>query len=114
MATEHIHEHEDHGSVFKRIILPFIWLILLTGLEFLIALSVKKTADIKAIIDITFIVLTLVKAFFIVSYFMHLKWELKGLRWSIVAPMMFIVYLLVLMVLEGQYMLEALYPNVAK
>ncbi|MBX3102017.1 MAG: cytochrome C oxidase subunit IV family protein [Bacteroidetes bacterium] len=102
-----LEHHETHGTIFQRIILPFIWLLLITAAEFFIALVIKNE-DNKTAVDITFVVMTLVKAFFIVSYFMHLKFEFKGLKWSIVFPLLFIVYLLVLMVLEGTYMYNTL------
>jgi cytochrome c oxidase subunit 4 len=102
-----LEHHETHGTVFQRIILPFIWLLLLTAAEFFIALVIK-TPENKVVVDIVFIVMTIVKAFFIVSYFMHLKFERIGLKWSILFPLLFIVYLLVLMVLEGTHMYNAL------
>ncbi|NMM50164.1 cytochrome C oxidase subunit IV family protein [Marinigracilibium pacificum] len=42
-----------------------------------------------------FIGLTLVKAFYIVSEFMHLKYEVKSLIWAIMLPLLFVIWLLV-------------------
>jgi cytochrome c oxidase subunit 4 len=43
-----------------------------------------------------------VKAFYIVSEFMHLGHEVKGLIYSVILPMIFIVWLIVALVnLEG-------------
>ncbi len=55
-----------------------------------------------------FIVLTIMKAFFIVAEFMHLKHETKGLIWTILVPMALIVWLLVALVTEGSYVGEML------
>lgn len=49
-----------------------------------------------------FVGLTIVKAWYIVSEFMHLGHEVKGLIYSIILPMIFIVWLIVALVnLEG-------------
>jgi len=48
-----------------------------------------------------FVILTLVKAFYIVGEFMHLKHEVKQLGWTIVLPMLFIAWLLVALLVEG-------------
>ena len=48
-----------------------------------------------------FIALTVVKAFYIVSEFMHLKYEVKVLIWSILIPMIFVVWLIIALIYEG-------------
>jgi cytochrome c oxidase subunit IV len=48
-----------------------------------------------------FIGLTFVKAFYIVSEFMHLKHETKVLIWSIILPMIFVVWLVIALLYEG-------------
>lgn len=55
-----------------------------------------------------FIVLTILKAFFIVGEFMHLKHETKGLIWTILVPVSLLVWLLVALVTEGSFMGEVL------
>lgn len=49
----------------------------------------------------TFILMTIVKAAFIVGEFMHLRHEAKVLIWSILIPMVFVVWMLVAFVYEG-------------
>lgn len=56
-----------------------------------------------------FIALTLVKAFYIVSEFMHLKYEAKALIWSILLPTIFVIWLIVALLVEGDYILNSLY-----
>ena len=52
--------------------------------------------------NVIFVGLTIVKAAFIVSEFMHLGHEVKGLMYSVLLPMVFIVWLIVALVeLEG-------------
>lgn len=73
-------------------------LALITAIEYVFAFSMDAGTLRSAI----FIGLTIVKAFYIVSEFMHLGHEVKGLIYSIILPMMFIVWLIVALVnLEG-------------
>ena len=52
----------------------------------------------------TFIILTLVKAYYIVGVFMHLGDETKSLKISIVAPMFILVpYLLFILLVEASF-----------
>jgi len=48
-----------------------------------------------------FVGLTIVKAAYIVGEFMHLRYEVKVLFWSILIPMIFVVWMLVAFVYEG-------------
>jgi len=50
-----------------------------------------------------FIVLGVVKAYFIVGVFMHMKFEKKALMYSIIVPMVFVVFFIALMIIEGDY-----------
>jgi|GEM_PF-484041 len=52
---------------------------------------------------ITFIILGIVKAFYIVFTFMHLKYEIKGLQKIITWPMLLVVYLITLCLIEGSF-----------
>lgn len=68
-----------------------------TALEFLIAFTMHH-GPLKTSI---FIGLTIVKAAYIVGEFMHLRYEVKVLFWSILIPMIFVVWMLVAFVYEG-------------
>jgi cytochrome c oxidase subunit IV len=51
-----------------------------------------------------FIILTLVKAYYIVYAFMHMEGEKSSLRSSVVFPLIFlVVYLLFILLTEGHY-----------
>jgi len=56
-----------------------------------------------------FVILTLVKAFYIVGEFMHLKHEVKQMGWTIVLPMLFITWLLLVLLVEGGSMFKAVF-----
>ncbi|MDZ7848838.1 MAG: cytochrome C oxidase subunit IV family protein [Owenweeksia sp.] len=56
-------------------------------------------------LNIIFIVLTLVKAGYIVAEFMHLKYERTNLIWTILLPMVILIpYLAFILLMEGGYM----------
>jgi cytochrome c oxidase subunit IV len=48
-----------------------------------------------------FVGMTIVKAFYIVAEFMHLKHEVKSLIWAIMLPIIFILWLLLALMYEG-------------
>lgn len=68
-----------------------------TAIEFVIAF----TMDAGPLKTAIFIGLTIVKAGYIVGEFMHLRYEVKVLFWSILIPMIFVVWMLVAFVYEG-------------
>ena len=59
--------------------------------------------------NVIFIILTLFKAFYIVSEFMHLKHETKSLIWSILVPTALLAWLVIALVTEGSYIGEAVF-----
>lgn len=79
-----------------------IWMVALvlavvTGIEFLFAFTMAPGTLRTSI----FVGLTIVKAFYIVGEFMHLKHEAKVLIWSILIPMLFVVWLIIALLIEG-------------
>lgn len=75
-----------------------LYMLVITGIEYVFAF----TMDAGMLRTVIFVTLTLLKAFYIVSEFMHLGHEVKGLIMSILLPMIFIVWLIVALVnLEG-------------
>lgn len=68
------------------------------------------------LVNIIYIVLTLVKAFYIVAYFMHLKFEKSGFIVCCSVVFIFILYFIVLMLIEGDFLHGAMqahpiFPN---
>ena len=72
---------------------------IVTAIEFMFAFTLPRGVLLVTI----FVSLTLVKAFYIVSEFMHLKYEAKALIWSIIVPMILVVWLVVALIYEGGY-----------
>ncbi len=69
----------------------------ITAVEFIVAFTVPhgffKTS--------VFVIMTIVKAGYIVGEFMHLKYEAKVLFWSVLIPIIFIVWMLIAFLYEG-------------
>lgn len=81
------------GAIWKT-----FWILLgVTLLEFIIAFQLHA-GPLKTSI---FIVMTIVKAFYIVGEFMHLKHEVKALIWSVLIPTIFVVWLVIALLVEG-------------
>lgn len=72
---------------------------IITAIEFAVAFLVPH--DLKDLRVWTFVIMTIIKAAYIVGEFMHLRHEAKVLMWSILIPIVFIVWMLVAFVYEG-------------
>lgn len=72
---------------------------LITIFEFGVAFGVPH--ELKDLRVWIFVGMTIVKAGYIVGEFMHLRHETKVLMWSILVPIVFIVWMLVAFVYEG-------------
>ena len=75
-------------------------LALVTLIEYVFAFNMAMG---NALITI-FILLTLVKAYFIIAEFMHLKYEAKALNISLVWPIVFIFWLILALLMEANFM----------
>ncbi len=78
---------------------------LITALEFLIAFTVPHEMEMTRVS--IFVAMTIVKAAYIVGEFMHLKYEVKVLFWSILIPMIFVVWMLVAFMYEGSAIFDS-------
>ncbi len=58
-------------------------------------------------LNILFIVLSAAKAYFIMSEFMHLKYEVKSMTITILAPFSFLIWGIIAFLWEGHYWLSA-------
>ena len=108
MSAEHTndeHAIEHEGMTKKKIWQVFFYLLGITSIEFFIALYLLPKGIIgHSLGNFAYVVLTLVKAFYIVAYFMHLKFEKFALKTGISVSLVFIIYFIILMLTEGSYM----------
>ncbi len=97
---------EEHGKkIRKKIYFVTVVLSILTTIEVLLGAFIKQGTTIWPLVKYSFIVMTLVKAFYIVAVFMHLGDERKSLRYVIVLPYaVFIIYLLFVGITESNYL----------
>ena len=98
---EHVsHESEDkaHNALNTKLIWRVFWILLLVTI---FEVAISFTGISKDILLWTFVTLTIVKAYFIVGYFMHLKFEVTPLQWSLLLPFVLIVYLIFIAIYEG-------------
>ena len=95
--TVHVNVLPPNKEKIRHIWKVFFILLGVTAVEFIIAFLV----DAGVLKTTTFILLTIVKAAYIVGEFMHLKYEVKVLYWSILIPLIFIVWMLVAFLYEG-------------
>ena len=109
------HAHESNK---KRIWLVLVILTVITTVE--VALGIVKPASLHLTsilgtspLNWLFIILTLVKAYYIAWAFMHLEGEKKWFRRSIVWTAVFLIcYLVTLLLIEGDYLHSTLAPLV--
>lgn len=109
MAHGHNEVHVEVLPVDKEKIKK-IWTVagimaLVTILEFVVAFQVPH--EFKWIRIGIFIGMTILKAFYIVAEFMHLKHEVKTLIWSIIIPLVFVCWLIAVLIYEGGSVMDA-------
>ena len=110
MSTETTHVHADgaahgeHDGMTKKRIMKVLYILLaITALEFFIALVIAPHYRGSQWINPIYIVLTLFKAFYIVGYFMHLKFEKLDMAMAIIIPILFIIGLILVLTNESHY-----------
>jgi cytochrome c oxidase subunit IV len=106
--TEHHGAHDDHASMSRKQIWQVFFVLLgITAFEFFIALYMVPHDIIRInIANPIYIILTLAKAFYIVAYFMHLKFEKVGLMYSILVPTLFIIGLILVLTNESHHWVD--------
>jgi len=97
------HHSEEQGvQIRKKIWKVTAILTAITIIEVILGSMIKQHSNIWPIVKWSFIVMTLVKAGYIVLVFMHLGDERKSLRYVILVPyLIFICYLIFILLTEG-------------
>lgn len=96
--NQYVEEHHDPKN--KKVIWKTFWILLFVTI---FEVSIAFTSMAKDLLMVIFIVLTIVKAYFIVAFFMHLKHEKPTFGYTIILPFLLIVYLIAMCVAEGTY-----------
>lgn len=102
----HDHAHESNvGRIWK----VFGLLSIITIVEVIFGIIKPESLYFNSFLGMNllnwiFIILTLVKAYYIMWAFMHLEGETAALRWSVVGPLVFLImYLVFIVLLEADY-----------
>lgn len=99
-------EHSQKGGLevipkdpakIRKIWMTALILLLITAFEFVLAFTMDRGILLYAL----FIILTIVKAYYIMMEFMHLGEEAKPLFYSIIVPIIFLVWLVIALMKEG-------------
>lgn len=83
-----MHEAAEHVEASKRtFFFVWGWLLAITGLEVVLA---YQHLAIKVMLTVL-MMLSIVKATLIISYFMHLRYERRSLAWTLMPALIFVV-----------------------
>ena len=96
--VSHESEEKAHKGLNTKVIWKVFWILL--GVT-IFEVGISFTPVPKTVLLYTFIALTIVKAYYIVAYFMHMKFEKVPMQWSILLPFILIVYLIFILLYEG-------------
>lgn len=109
------HSEEEGAKIRKKIWFVTALLTLITAVEVGMGIMSSGWIGIKwELIKYSFIILTIIKAGYIVLVFMHLGDERKTLKWVILAPyILFILYLVFICLTEALslYDLRQMFPS---
>lgn len=96
------HDEKEGKKQRKKIWKVTLILSVVTAVEVFFGAMVKQGSDMWLTVKVLFILLTIVKAGYIVLTFMHLGDEKKALKWIVLLPyLIFIVYLIYIGLTEG-------------
>ena len=110
----------EHVSNTKRIWTVFGILSVITILEVIFGIIKPEALHMNNFLGLNllnwlFIILTIVKAYYIVYAFMHMEGEKSNLRYSVILPLIFLViYLLFILLTEGNYIFEVFKDSTIK
>lgn len=96
------HDEATGKKIRKKIWFVTALLTVITAVEVILGAAIKQSSDFWPFVKWGFIIMTLIKAGYIVLTFMHLGDERKGLRYVILVPyFIFIFYLIFILLWEG-------------
>ncbi len=105
-TAEYAHKHdEEHGKKVRKHIWVVFWILLaVTAAEVTLGLIHADLGINWEIVKWTFIVLTILKAYYIVMSYMHLGEEKKAFKLIVLVPVIFfILYLCILLLIEANF-----------
>lgn len=94
----------------KKLVIKGLWLLaVVTLIEVAVSLfgkghlieGMEDLGWVMAICALIIAALSIYKAYFIVYFFMHMAYEVKGLRWSVLLPTLLLVWAIIAFFQEG-------------
>ena len=100
------HHSEEEGVKKRKKIWQIFWILLIVTIaEVTLGLMFSRDPDMEVFLFVTFISLTIVKAFYIVMSYMHLGDEARALRLTVLGPFIFFIsYLIFIALVEATYL----------
>ncbi|GIV33552.1 MAG: hypothetical protein KatS3mg031_1087 [Chitinophagales bacterium] len=95
-------EYKHHVSSVWRVT---VILAIVTVVEVVGALIYPHSMP-RMILNVFFIVMSLIKAFYIVAVFMHMKYENRALQLTVLLPTAFLVWAIIAFLWEGKAWLD--------
>ncbi|MFA6260236.1 MAG: cytochrome C oxidase subunit IV family protein [Bacteroidia bacterium] len=99
--TEHLEHTEPPHNMKAQIWRTFWILFALTLVDIALYFMLLSTHSLMK--NFLFVLLGVVKAYYIVAVFMHMKFERNWLSRLIIYPMVLVIYLVALMLIEGEF-----------
>ena len=97
----HAHDHE----AAKKEVWKIFWLLLIvTVVEVAVALIFGGILP-KAVLSAFFVILSLLKAVYIVGVFMHMKYETTSLKLTTLLPIALLIWAIIALLYEGWWVL---------
>ena len=105
MAAGHVMDDATYQNHKKGVWRVTVWLTIITIVEVAFALAYMKIPALSAVprwmLNLTFIIASLGKAFFIIGEFMHLKYEKRVLMISLCVPLIFLIWAIIAFMWEA-------------
>ncbi|MCS7298246.1 MAG: cytochrome C oxidase subunit IV family protein [Bacteroidia bacterium] len=92
-------------SIWDKVWIPFLILFVITVMEFVVAFTMPK----GGVKTMTFVLMTLAKAFYITGYFMHMRYERASLALVIISPILLLMALFITLWYEGAKLFQLLF-----
>ncbi len=107
MGGGHILTDEEHRSQVRAVWKATLWLSIITIFEVGLALVYlwvlyPEGGGPKLLLNALFAGASLLKAYFIVAEFMHVKYETRALALTILGPLFFLIWFIIAFLWEGK------------
>ena len=94
----HDSEEKAHSGLNTKVIWKVFWILLIVTI---FEVSISFSSISRNVLLYIFIALTIVKAYYIVGYFMHLRFEKVPMQYTLLLPFLLIIYLIFIAIYEG-------------